>query len=161
MIKVLFICHGNICRSPMCEFVLKNMVEEWGIADEFLIESAATSDEECYGGYGNPVYPPAMAELMSHGIGTTDNELGLSEKRARQFKRSEYDNWDYIICAEDRNVRALERIIGGDPKNKITRLLDYTDTPGDINDPWYTGDFSGVYKQIEKGCKAFLEKLNY
>lgn len=102
-----------------------------------------------------------MAELMSHGIGTPDNELGLSEKRARQFKRLEYDNWDYIICAEDRNVRALERSIGGDRKNKITRLLDYTDTPGDINDPWYTGDFSGVYKQIEKGCKAFLEKLNY
>ena len=161
MIKILFICWGNICRSPMAEFILKDMVNKRGIAGEFLIESAATSDEECWNGHGNPVYPQAQAELKKHGIGTPDNELGLSAKRARQLTRREYGDWDHIIAMENTNVKWIFRIIGDDPDGKVCRLLDYTDRPEDIADPWYSGDFKGVYGQITRGCEAFLAELGY
>lgn len=153
-IKVLFICHGNICRSPMAEFMFKKMVEERGIADEFIIESAATSTEEIWNGIGNPVYPPARDELRRHGI-------DCSGKRARQVTRGDYNNFDYLLCMENVNIRNTMRIIGGDPDEKIKRLLDYTKQPRDIADPWYTGVFDRTYKDIDEGLNAFLEYLGY
>ena len=157
MIRILFICYGNICRSPMAEFVLKDMVNKRGISENFLIESAATSDEECYNGYGNPVYPPAQAELKRHGIGVPGNELGLSAKHARQLTRSDYDKWDYIIAMERSNLRGISRILGDDPRKKVHLLMDFTGQSEDIADPWYSGDFAGVYKQIVRGCESFLD----
>ena len=154
MIRVLFICHGNICRSPMAEFMFKKMVEERGIADEFIIESASTSTEEIWNGIGNPVYPPARDELRRHGI-------DCSGKRARQVTRGDYNNFDYLLCMENVNIRNTMRIIGGDPDEKIKRLLDYTKQPRDIADPWYTGVFDRTYKDIDEGLNAFLEYLGY
>ncbi len=145
MIKVLFVCWGNICRSPMSEFVFKDLVSKRGLDGEFYIESAATSTEEI----GNPVYPPARAELARHGI-------SCEGKRARQLRRDDYDKFDYIIGMENLNLSYMRRILGDDPEGKIHLLMDFTDHPEDIDDPWYTGDFSGVYKQILEGCEALL-----
>ncbi len=150
MIKVLFICWGNICRSPMAEFILKDMVEKREISGEFHIESAATSTEEI----GNPVYPPAKAELARHGI-------SCAGKTARQMRRDDYDKWDYIIGMERLNMGYMHRILGGDPDGKVSLLMDFTGRSEDIDDPWYTRDFGGVYKQIVRGCEAFLEHLGY
>ena len=150
MIRILFVCWGNICRSPMAEFILKDMVRKRGIEDDFVIESAAHSTEEI----GNPVYPPAKRELALHGI-------SCAGKTARQIRRDEYDKWDYIIAMEKLNLRYIDRILGGDPEHKVHLLMDFTDHPEDIDDPWYTGDFSGVYDQIQKGCEGLLLKLGY
>ena len=134
-IKVLFICHGNICRSPMAEFVLKDMVEKRGIKEQFEIASAATSTEEIWGGHGNPIYPPAQAELRRHGIGGTAY-TNFSGKRARQVTRADYAYYDYLLCADRNNIRNTEYITGGDPDGKIRLLLDFTDRPGrSISDP--------------------------
>ena len=160
MTKVLFICHGNICRSPMAEFMMKDMVEKMGVKDDFLIESAATSTEEIWGGRGNPVYPPAQAELRRHGIGKTPY-TDFSAKRAVQVTRADYGKYDYIICAEERNVRNTARITGGDPDGKIMCLLDFSDRPRNIADPWYTGVFDITYNDIEEGLHAFLRHLGY
>lgn len=157
MIRVLFVCWGNICRSPMAEFVLKDVVNKRGIAGEFHIESAATSTEEI----GNGIYPPAKAELARHGIGVPGNELGVSEKRARQLRRDDYDKWDYIIGMEQLNMSYMHRILGGDPEGKVKLLMDFTGVSEDIDDPWYTGDFEGVYKQIVRGCEALLTECGY
>ncbi len=161
MIRVLFVCYGNICRSPMAEFVLKDMINRRGIANEFEIASAATSDEECWNGRGNPVYPPAQDELKRHGIGVSGNELGLSKKRARQITTDDYDKWDLIIAMEQTNIRGILRIVGKDAENKVKLMLDFTDRPGDIADPWYTGDFGGVYRQIVTGCEGLLKHLGF
>lgn len=160
MIKVLHVCHGNICRSPMAEFIMKDMVEKMGAKDDFVIRSAATSAEEIWGGRGNPVYPPAKAELRRHGIGATPY-TDFSKKRAVQVTREDYGRYDYILCAEERNVRNTVRIMGGDPDGKIKSLLDYSDRPRDIADPWYTGVFDITYDDIEEGLKAFLKHLGY
>ena len=155
MIKVLFVCYGNICRSPMCEFVLKDMVEKMGIADQFYIESAATSTEEIWNGIGNPVYPPAREELASHGI-------SCAGKRARQVTRDDYSRFDYILCADTMNIRNTLRIVGGDSEGKIKLLLDYTDRPGSsIADPWYTGDFKATWNDVVEGCEALLLHLGF
>ena len=143
--KILMVCWGNICRSPMAEFVMKDLVEKRGVADRFYIESAAHSSEEI----GNPVYPPAKAELARHGI-------SCEGKRARQMRREDYDKFDYIIGMEKMNLGYMNRILGADPEGKVHLLMDFTDHPEDIADPWYTGDFSGVYKQILEGCEALL-----
>lgn len=154
MIRILFICHGNICRSPMAEFMLKKMVADRGIEDDFYIESAATSTEEIWNGVGNPVYPPARDELRRHGI-------DCSGKRARQVTPEDYDRFDYIICMENTNIRNTLRILRSDPEGKVKRLLDYGDRPRDIADPWYTGIFDRTYNDIDEGLNAFLEYLGY
>ncbi len=154
MIKVLFICHGNICRSPMAEFMLKKMVVDRGIEDDFYIESAATSTEEIWNGVGNPVYPPVRDELRRHGI-------DCSGKRARQVTPEDYDRFDYLLCMENTNIRNTLRILRSDPEGKVKRLLDYGDRPRDIADPWYTGIFDRTYNDIDEGLNAFLEYLGY
>jgi len=144
MIKILFICHGNICRSPIAEFVMKDMAKGLDIH----IESKAVSREEL----GNPIYPPAAAILRQHNI-------PFGSHRARQITREDYDIFDYILVAEEYNIPRLMRIIGSDPQNKVHRILDFTDRPGDIEDPWYTGNFEKVYQQIRFGCAALLAHL--
>lgn len=158
MIKILFVCHGNICRSPMAEFILKHIVQTHGISHEFHIESAATSSEEI----GNPIYPPARAELARHGICCTSRTAnGIGAKTARRVKKTDYQEFDYLIVMENYNIRNLMPIIEEDPDQKVCRLLDFTDRPGDIDDPWYTRRFDTTYMQIEKGCKALLKSLGF
>ena len=156
MIKILFICHGNICRSPMSEFVLKHLVATRGLSDRFHIASAATSNEEI----GNHIYPPARAELARHGIGISpETDYGMREKTARRIRRSDYEEYDYLIAMEQYNIRNMMREIGSDPEHKVCRLLDFTDHPGDIDDPWYTGQFDVSYREILEGCEALLVHL--
>ena len=148
MNKILFICHGNICRSPLAEFIMKELTEKRGIKDDFYIASAATSTEEI----GNPVYPPVKRILDSRGI-------NCSAKRAIQVKKSDYDNYDYLICMDKNNLRNLARIVGEDTQNKISLLLDFTNRPADVADPWYTGDFETTLKDVEEGCKGLLDYI--
>lgn len=148
MIKILFVCHGNICRSPMGEFILKDMVEKRGLGDLFFIASAATSREEI----GNPVYPPARRKLREHGIDP-------SGKKARQMTKKDYEEYDYLLAAERYNISNMLRITGGDPEHKIYRLLDFSDSPRDIDDPWYTGNFDATWRDIVEGCEGFLMHL--
>ena len=148
MIKILFVCHGNICRSPMAEFVMKDMVKKAGLSDQFEIASAATSTEEI----GNPVYPPARRKLAQHG-------LRCDGKRARQMTRSDYQNYDLLIGMDSWNIRNMTRICGGDRQGKIRMLLDYTGRPHSVADPWYTGDFDETWDDVNEGCRALLEHL--
>ena len=148
MHNVLFVCLGNICRSPMAEFMFKEKVAQMGLAEEFTIASAGTSSEE----EGNPVYPPARAELARHGISCTG-------KRARKLTSADYTKFDHILAAESRNVTAALRIFGGDPEKKVFRRRDFSDRPRDISDPWCTGDFATAYRDIEEGIDGFLRSL--
>ena len=148
MKKILFICHGNICRSPMAEFVMKRLVEEAGLTGQFEIASAATSTEEI----GNPVYPSARRKLAEHGI-------GCEGKTARQMTRSDYQYYDYVIAMDRNNLRNLKRMFGEDTDQKISLLMDYTHRPGDVADPWYTGDFEATWRDVSEGCKGLLEYL--
>ncbi len=151
MIKILFVCHGNICRSPMSEFVLKDMVEKRGLEKHFQIASAATSSEEIWGGRGNPVYPPARKKLMEHGIDPRGKE-------ARKTTREDYSKYDYLIGMDEENLWSMKRIYKGDPDGKISLLLDYADRPGqEVADPWYTGDFDATWSDVWAGCAGFLE----
>ena len=155
MIKILFICHGNICRSPMAEFVLKDMVANRGISEQFYIASAATSTEEIWNGVGNPVYPPAREELAKHGISCVG-------KRAVQVTKADYAKYDYLICMDTMNLRNLARIIGSDRENKVSLLLDYAGRTGQsIADPWYTGNFGVTYADVVEGCEGLLAYLGY
>ena len=148
MPKILFVFHGNICRSPMAEFVMKRLVEEAGRADEFEIASAATSTEEI----GNPVYPPARRKLAEHGI-------SCAGKTARQLRRSDYDHYDLLIGMDQYNIRNMQRMCGGDPDGKIHLLLDYTNRPGDVADPWYTDNFDATWRDCMEGCTGLLETI--
>ena len=148
MIKILFVCQGNICRSPMAEFIMKDLVNTAGRSAEFSIASAATSTEEL----GNPVYPAAHQELARHGI-------GCEGKRARQMTCADYENYDLLVGMDRANRTNMLRICGGDPAGKITLLLDHTDRPGEVSDPWYSGDFSTAWSDILRGCKALLTEL--
>ena len=152
MIKIMFVCHGNICRSPMAEFILKKMVEERGLSDRFVIASSATSTEEIWNGIGNPVYPPARAELKKHGIDP-------GSKRAVQLCREDYGKYDLFIGMDSANIRNMHRILGGDPEGKIRKLMDYTDRGGDVADPWYSDRFDIAYRDIHDGCEALLDSL--
>lgn len=151
-IRVLMVCHGNICRSPMAEFILKDMVARRGIADQFEIASAATSTEEIWNGVGNPVYPPAREELAKHGI-------SCAGKRAVQLKASDYDEYDYLIGMDSMNIRNMERMMGHARGEKIHKLLEYAGSSADCKDPWYTNRFEETYRDIVTGCTAFLEYL--
>ena len=148
MKKILFVCHGNICRSPMAEFVMNDLVQKAGLTDHFYIESAATSTEEI----GNEVYPPAKRKLAEHGI-------SCKGKTARQMTRSDYQRFDLLIGMDDWNIRNMTRIAGGDPEGKIHKLLDYTARKGDVADPWYTGDFDATWRDVTEGCGELLKSL--
>ena len=148
MKRILFVCHGNICRSPMAEFVMKKMVSDAGIADQFEIASAATSTEEI----GNPVYPPARRKLAEHGI-------SCEGKTARQITRRDYEHYDYIIAMDINNLCNLQRVLGEDKLHKISLLLNYTDHPRDVADPWYTGNFEATWQDVNDGCKGLLEYI--
>ena len=139
--RILFVCHGNICRSPMAEFVMKDLVSKAGLDDQFYIESAATSTEEI----GNGVYPPAKRKLAEHGI-------SCMGKTAHQMTRNDYQRFDLLIGMDTWNLRNMNRICGGDPEGKNHLLLDYTNRPGDVADPWYTGNFEATWRDVFEGC---------
>lgn len=148
MVKILFVCHGNICRSPMAEFVMKDLVRRKGEENEFFIASAATSREEL----GNGVYPPVKRILAAMGI-------DCSGKRARQVTKADYAEFDYIVCMDRNNMRNIKYIIPSDPENKIFMLLSLTDTPRDVADPWYTGDFDITKDDVLRGCNALYKHI--
>ena len=148
MIRVLFVCLGNICRSPMAEFVFKDMIQKNGIDNKFYVESAATSSEEV----GNGVHYGTINKLKEEGI-------RIYDRKAKQIKKSDYDKFDYIIGMEKRNIDNILRIVGEDKDKKIYRLLDFSNNPRDIADPWYTGNFDITYNDIVEGCEAFIKKL--
>ena len=160
MIKILFVCYGNICRSPMAEFIFKDMVEKLNIKDNFIIESRATSSEEIYNGIGNKIYPPARKELLNLGIGKTPY-TNFDDKRAIQLTRRDYNNFDLLICADSYNINNTLRIVGSDKQNKIKLLLDFAGYHNkSISDPWYTGDFKQTSKDIIEGLNGLLDYLN-
>ena len=145
MVRILFVCHGNICRSPMAEFVMKNLVRKAGREDAFYIESAATSTEEI----GNDVYPPARRKLAEH-------DISCKGKTARQMTRRDYERFDLLVGMDSWNIRNMKVICGGDPDGKIRQLLDFTNRPGDVADPWYTGDFEATWRDVSEGCQCLL-----
>lgn len=148
MHRILFICHGNICRSTMAQFVMEELVRRAGREDEFVIDSAATSSEEL----GNPPHRGTVAKLRAEGI-------PVGRHRARRVRREEYGSWDHIVYMDAENAWGLSRILGGDPDHKVSRLLDWTSRPGDVADPWYTGDFDATYDDVRAGCEALLAAL--
>lgn len=159
MVRILFVCHGNVCRSPMAEAVLKDMARREHLDGRFEIASAATSTEEIWHGEGNPIYPPARKVLAEHGIGTPDNDLGCEEKRARQMTREDYRHYDFLIGMDHENLREMRRIAGGDPEGKICLLSDFTAQGGEISDPWYTRDFETALRDIREGCDGLMGAL--
>ncbi len=148
MTRILFVCHGNICRSPMAEFIMKDLVKQKGIAGDFEIASCATSTEAL----GESVYPPAKKKLAEHNI-------SCAGKFARQMTKADYGAYDYIVAMDRNNLRNMTRFAGDDPEGKVWRLMDFTDRPGDVRDPWYTGDFEETWNDICEGCKGLLEKI--
>ncbi len=152
MERILFVCHGNICRSPMAEFVLKDMVKKKGMANQFEIASAATSTEEIWNGVGNPMYPPAKEQLAIHGI-------PCEERQATQLKKSDYQYYDYLIGMDEKNMRNMEKITGQKAGDKMFMLLDLTGEHRSVEDPWYSRDFQATYRDVVKGCIALLDRL--
>ena len=148
MIKILFVCHGNICRSPMAEFIMKYLVDQRGLSTEFYIASAATSTEE-------------IGSRVHHGTAAILDRLGIdySEKRARQMTKKDYQDYDMLIGMDEWNMRNMSRIAGGDPEGKLHLLLDFTDRPGDVADPWYTRNFEVTYRDVMDGCEGLLAYL--
>ena len=146
--KILFVCHGNICRSPMAEYVMKDLVKREGLEDECSIASAATSTEEI----GNGVYPPARRKLQEHGI-------SCAGYAARQLRQADYQAYDLLVGMDRANLRNMLRICGGDPEGKISLLMDHTSRRGEVADPWYTGDFETTWQDVLEGCQGLLEQL--
>lgn len=152
MKRIMFVCHGNICRSPMAEFIFKDILRKQGKESDYVVASSATSTEEIWNGIGNPVYPPARAELLKHGI-------TCEGKRAVQLKKSDYDKYDLFLAMDSMNIRNIGRIFGSDPLGKVHKLMDFTDRQGDVADPWYSGKFDVAYRDISDGCTAVYKKL--
>lgn len=148
MKKILFVCHGNICRSTMAEFVMKDMIKAKNVENQFDIASAATSIEEI----GNPVYPPVRTLLASHGI-------NCDGKTARQITKADYDYYDMIIAMDKNNLRSLHNLLGKDTYHKISLLMDYTSHPRDVADPWYTRDFNATWRDVNEGCSNLLKLI--
>ncbi len=148
MIKIMFVCHGNICRSPMAEFVLKDMIKNRGLSDRFIVSSSATSTEEI----GSPVHRGTKKKLAEYGI-------SADGKYAVQLRKSDYEKYDYIIAMDSLNIRNIMRIIGEDTNRKVSRLLDFSENPRDIADPWYTGNFDETYNDVKEGCEALLKYI--
>ena len=166
MIKILFICHGNICRSVAAHYVMRELTEEEGLADQFVIDSAATSTEEI----GNPIYPPMQKTLRAHGV-------TIGSHRARQMRKRDYEDFDLLVAMDSENLYYMNRMYGSgnandsfwsrrgeeitptDPEGKISLLMDYTDRPGEVADPWYTRDFEATYRDVVEGCRGLLEHL--
>jgi len=149
MTKIMFVCLGNICRSPMAEIIFSDMAEKAGRGDKFVIASSATSSENVWNGIGAEVYPPAKRILAKHG-------LSADGKRAVQLTADDYDKYDLFVCMDRSNVRSVTRIFGGDGQGKIRMLMDFTGRPGDVSDPWYTDDFETAYRDIYEGCAGLL-----
>ncbi|MBR3149507.1 MAG: low molecular weight phosphotyrosine protein phosphatase [Eubacterium sp.] len=152
MTRIMFVCHGNICRSPMAEFVMKKLVAENGREDDFFIASAATHTDEIWAGNGNPIYPPARRELMKNNIPFD------SSKRATLLTRDDGDEYDLFIGMDEENIRFMHKILGESSKRKIYKLLDFSNGE-DVSDPWYTGNFDRAFSDIEQGCEALLKEL--
>ena len=148
MKKILFVCHGNICRSPMAEFVMKDLVQKRGLSDRIFIASAATSTEEL----GNPVHPGTRRKLQEHGI-------RCNGKTARQLTRGDYAEYDLLIGMDEYNMRNMRRMLGGDPEGKLYKLLSFCGSEADVADPWYTGDFDETWRDVLRGCEALLNVL--
>lgn len=148
MTKILFVCHGNICRSPMARFIMEDLVKKEGLENQIQVDSAATSTEEI----GNPVYPPARRKLAEH-------QISCQGHAARQMTRADYDRYDLLIGMDQANLRNMTRICGGDPEGKIHLLMDYTHRLGQVADPWYTGDFETTYRDVLEGCQGLLETI--
>lgn len=153
MTKIMFVCHGNICRSPMAEFIFKDMIKKRGRESEFYVASSATSTEEIWNGVGNPVFPPAKAELKRHGI-------SCEGKRAVQLQKSDYEKYDIFVAMDSNNIRNISRIFGSDPENKVHMMMDFTERKGDVADPWYSGNFDVAYRDIYEGCEGLIEFLS-
>ena len=151
-IKILFVCHGNICRSPMAEYIFRKLVSDACVSDKFEIASAATSSEEIWNGRGNPVYPAAKQKLCEHGIHCDD-------KRARQIRAIDYVYYDLLVGMDEMNIRNMKCVYHNDPEGKIHLLLEYTGNRRGISDPWYSGDFDTAYREIEEGCIALFKYL--
>ena len=154
MIKICFVCHGNICRSPMAEFIMKKLVKDAGLENEFYIVSRATHTDEIWSGQGSTIYPPAQAQMNKKGIPFD------SEKRATLLSRNDYDKYDLFIGMDKENMRSMQRILGFDREGKIHNLLDYTERGGSVSDPWYTRNFDRAYDDIYEGCTALLKSFN-
>ncbi|MBQ3597697.1 MAG: low molecular weight phosphotyrosine protein phosphatase [Clostridia bacterium] len=152
MKKIMFVCLGNICRSPMAEFIFKDMVKQEGLESEFYISSSATSTDEIYQGIGNPVYPPVARELAKHGI-------SCEGKRAVQLKWEDYEKYDLFVGMDSSNIRNMHIILKGDKQGKIRKLMDYTSRRGDVADPWFTERFDIAYRDIYDGCRGLLKAL--
>lgn len=152
MTRVMFVCHGNICRSPMAEFIFKFLAKKRGLEDEFEVRSSATSTEEIWNGVGNPIYPPAQAELKRRGI-------PFEQRRAVQLTPEDIDRYDIFVGMDSANIRNIHRILGNDAEGKVFKLLDFTARGGDVADPWYSDRFDIAYRDICDGCVALLDKM--
>ena len=152
MIRIMFVCHGNICRSPMAEFIFKKLMKDGGLEDAFLVSSSATSDEEIWNGRGNPVYPPAKAELLRHGI-------TCEGKRAVRLRREDAESYDMFVGMDSANIRNMRSILGEGAENRIYKLMDFTTRPGDVSDPWYSDRFDIAYRDIYEGCVGLMDYL--
>ncbi len=152
MVKIMFVCHGNICRSPMAECIMKDLLERAGLGERVFVASSATSTEEIYRGIGNPVYPPAKRELARHGI-------SCEGKRAVQLQKTDYEMYSLFVAMDEQNLRNIARIFGDDPQHKVHKLMSFTGKNADVADPWYSGRFDVAYADILAGCEALLAVL--